>query len=105
MICVCRTISLRAAPLLVKLHAKKGYRELYGGRLRLPGAKIAKATESDIVPTELHQPEERVWLLQPKAPLPPGDYALMISNENFAIFPFTVSGAVGSTAPATTSKR
>jgi hypothetical protein len=105
LICVCRAMSSQATPLLVKLHPKKGYRELYGGKLRLPGAKIAKATESDIVPSELYQPEERVWLLRPKSALPPGEYALTTSDENLAIFPFTVYEHVSSTAPATSSKR
>jgi hypothetical protein len=90
-LCVCRTMPVPATVLLVKLHAKKGYRELYGARLSAPGAEIAKAKQSDIVPADFSQPGKDVWLVRPKEALPPGEYALMIGNENFAIFPFTVS--------------
>jgi len=77
--------------MLVKLHTKKGYRELVGGRLPVPGAKVAKARRSDLIPLVVSRPDTDIWLVRSVDPLPAGEYALMIDPQNFYIFPFAVS--------------
>jgi len=94
-ICLCHLISLPGAPVIVRLHPKKEFRELDGGRMRvLPvvgGSKIADANQSDLLPVDVSQPENMVWLVQPQQPLPAGEYALMLGTQNVSIFPFTVT--------------
>jgi hypothetical protein len=104
-ICICRLISLPGAPAIVRLHPKKDHRELDGGRMTvLPivgGSKTADANQSDLIPVDVSQPEEMVWLVRPQQPLPAGEYALMLGTRNISIFPFTVAPAsVDSTAPS-----
>jgi hypothetical protein len=94
-ICLCHLISLPGAPVIVRLHPKKESRELDGGRMRvLPivgGSKIADANQTDLLPVDVTQPENMVWLVQPQQPLPAGEYALMLGTQNVSIFPFTVT--------------
>jgi hypothetical protein len=91
-ICICHVISLPGNPALVRLHPKKNLRELDGGKLHI-GAKFAEAEKSDLIPTNVSQPESTVWLVQPQQALPAGEYALMVGTQNMSIFPFTVAAA------------
>ena len=89
-ICICHVPPLPGAPVIVKLHAKKDSRELDSGRLPIIGAKMAGATENDLIPVKVSQPESTVWLVRPLEAIPPGEYALMLGTQNISIFPFTV---------------
>jgi hypothetical protein len=93
-ICICHFISLSGAPVLVRLHPKKGARELDGGRMIVypvvGGSKMADANKTDLVPADVSQPEPQYWLIRPQSPLEPGEYALMLGTQNISIFPFTV---------------
>jgi hypothetical protein len=91
-ICICHLISLPGNPALVRLHPKKNVRELDGGKLHI-GAKFAEAEKSDLIPINVSQPEDTVWLVQPQQPLPAGEYALMAGTQNMNVFPFTVAAA------------
>jgi hypothetical protein len=101
-ICICRVLSLPGTPVLVRLHAnpKKNLREFDGGRMPVIGAKIADATQNDLIPADVSQPEDTVWLVQPRQALPPGEYALMLGTQNVSIFPFTVAAATVTPSPA-----
>lgn len=90
-ICVCHFNGLPGDPVLVKLHVKKGMRELDGGNLHI-GAKLEEAQKSDLVAANVSKPGDMVWLVQPNDALPPGEYALMLGTQNIVIFPFTVDG-------------
>jgi len=91
-ICICRMISLPGAPTIVKLHPKKKERELDGGNLPiLYGSKMIQAKKNDMIPVEISQPEDTVWLVRPTQELATGEYALMLGTQNISIFPFTVS--------------
>ena len=89
-ICICHLISLPGNPALVRLHQKKNFRELDGGKLHF-GAKLEEAEKNDLIPTNVSQPESTVWLIQPQQALPAGEYALMLGTQNMGIFPFTVA--------------
>jgi hypothetical protein len=93
-ICVCHFISIPGNPVIVRLHPKKGARELDGGRMIVypitGGSKMADANKSDLVPADVSQPESQFWLIRPQSPLEPGEYALMLGTQNVSIFPFTV---------------
>ena len=93
-ICVCHFSSIPGAPVLVRLHTKKGARELDGGKMIVypitGGSKIADANKTDLVPADVSQPEAQVWLVRPQSPLEPGEYALMLGTQNISIFPFAV---------------
>ena len=93
-ICICHFYSIPGAPVLVRLHPKKGARELDGGRMIVypvaGGSKMADANKSDLVPVDVSQPEPQYWLIRPQSPLEPGEYALMLGTQNISIFPFTV---------------
>ena len=93
-ICICHFYSIPGAPVLVKLHPKKGARELDGGRMTVypvvGGSKMADANKTDLVPADVSQPEPQYWLVGPQSPLEPGEYALMLGTQNISIFPFTV---------------
>lgn len=95
-ICVCHINSLPGSPVLVRLHPKKGARELDGGRMTVypivGGSKSANANKTDLVPADVSQPGTNVWLVRPQTPLEPGEYALMLGTQNINIFPFTVQG-------------
>ncbi len=99
-LCICHILSLPGEPVLVRLHPKKGLRELDGGRIRaLPlvgGNKIADANKSDLVLVDVSQPESMVWLVHPQEPLAAGEYALMLGTQNINIFPFTVASSPAS---------
>jgi hypothetical protein len=99
-ICVCHFISLPGEPVLVRLHPKKGSRELDGGRMTVypvvGGSKMADANKSDLIPADVSHPDPQVWLIRPQSPLEPGEYALMLGTQNISIFPFTVAPASGS---------
>jgi len=97
-ICICRLMSLPGNPALVRLHPKKTFRELDGGRLRF-GSKTAEAEQNDLIPINITQPESTVWLVQPQQDLPAGEYALMAGTQNMAIFPFTVAAPANAPAP------
>ncbi len=98
---VCNVPAISDVPVLVRLHPKKDSRELDAGRLPVLGAKIAEAKQSDVVPTEVVQPENACWLLRPREDLTPGEYALMLATENLGIFPFTIANPpTGNVAPA-----
>jgi hypothetical protein len=90
-LCICHVLSLPGAPALVRLHPKKTFRELDGGRLPVLGAKISEATKNDLIAVEVSQPENTVWLIRPREALPAGEYALMLGTQNMSIFPFTVA--------------
>jgi hypothetical protein len=81
------------------LHPKKDARELDGGRMTVypivGGSKMADANKTDLIATDVSQPEPQVWLIRPQARLDPGEYALMLGTQNVNIFSFTVE-----TAPA-----
>jgi hypothetical protein len=93
-ICICHFYSIPGAPVLVRLHPKKGARELDGGRMTVypvvGGSKMADANKTDLVPADVSQPEPQYWLIRPQSPLEPGEYALMLGTQNISIFPFTV---------------
>lgn len=94
-ICVCHIISLPGNPLIVRLHAKKGSRELDGGKIHI-GAKLEEVEKNDLIAIDVSQPEDGVWLIRPQQELPPGEYAVMLGAQNVSIFAFSVieSGAV-----------
>ena len=93
-ICLCHFMSLPGVPVLVRLHPKKGARELDGGRMYVypvvGNSKMADANKSDIVSADVSHPDPQVWLIRPQSPLDPGEYALMLGTQNMSIFPFTV---------------
>lgn len=93
-ICICHFSSIPGAPVLVRLHAKKGARELDGGKMIVypvvGGSRTADANKSDLIPSDVFQPEAQVWLVRPQSPLEPGEYALMLGTQNVNIYPFTV---------------
>jgi hypothetical protein len=93
-LCLCHFISLPGDPVLVMLHPKKGARELDGGRMFIypvvGNSKMADANKSDLIPADVSRPDPHVWLIRPQAPLPPGEYALMLGTQNISIYPFTV---------------
>lgn len=93
-LCICHFFSIPGAPVLVRLHPKKGARELDGGRMIVypvvGGSKMADANKTDLVPADVTQPEQQYWLIRPQSPLEPGEYALMLGTQNISIFPFTV---------------
>lgn len=99
-ICVCHFISLPGNPALVRLHVKKDFRELDGGKVRI-GTKIEEAEKSDLIPVAVSRPEDTVWLMQPQESLPAGEYAVLLGTQNVSIFPFTISDTGNaSSAPA-----
>jgi hypothetical protein len=93
-LCICHIISLPGYPVIVRLHPKKGARELDGGRMIaypvVGNSKMADANKSDLIPVDVSQPDPQVWLIRPQSPLEPGEYALMLGTQNMSIFPFTV---------------
>ena len=101
---VCSLPSFPGGPVLVQLHSKKDLRELNAGRIPVLGTKIAEAKHSDVVPTEMAQPEGACWLMRPREDLPAGEYALMLPTQNFAIFAFTIANPP-SANPATSLKK
>jgi hypothetical protein len=94
-ICVCHFSSIPGAPVLVRLHSKKGARELNGGKMIVypvvGGSKMADANKPDLIPADVSQPDPQVWLVRPQFALEPGEYALMLGTQNVSIFPFTVA--------------
>jgi len=94
-LCICHMISLPGAPVIVRLHPKKGARELDGGKMVVypvvGGSKMADANKTDLIPVDVSQPESQVWLVRPQVELQPGEYALMLGTQNVSIFPFTVT--------------
>lgn len=90
-ICVCHLPGSPWTAYLVRLHAKKSYRELHGERLRVPGAEITKPSKGDLIPIEIVRKEKDAWLIRPIEPVSDGEYAVMLSAQNLAIFPFTIS--------------
>lgn len=94
-LCICHILSLPGDPVLVRLHPKKGLRELDGGKMIVypvvGGSKMLDASKSDLVPTDVSQPESNVWLVRPQAPLEPGEYALMLGTGNASIYAFSVA--------------
>jgi hypothetical protein len=92
--CLCHFSSIPGDPVLVRLHAKKGLRELDGGRMVvypvIGNSKMADANKTDLVPAEVTRPDSQVWLIRPTAALEPGEYALMLGTQNISIFPFSV---------------
>lgn len=103
-ICICHMLSIPGNPLIVRLHPKKGARELDGGRMVVypvvGGSKMADANKTDIVPVDVTQPEPQVWLVHAQIALEPGEYALMLGSQNISIFPFTVVAPSSPSAPA-----
>ncbi len=95
-ICICHLISLPGQPVIVRLHIKKSHRELNGGKMIVypivGGSKMTEAQQSDLVPVDVDQESQQVWLVRPTIALEPGEYALMLGTQNLAIFPFTVEG-------------
>ena len=93
-ICICHINSLPGPPVLVRLHSKKGARELNGGKMTVypivGGSKTADASKTDLVAADVSQPQPQVWLIRPQALLDPGEYAVMLGTQNINIFPFTV---------------
>ncbi len=100
-ICICRFYSIPGDPALVRLHPnpKKNLRELDGGNLHI-GAKLEEAEKSDLIPVNVSRPDNMVWLVEPRQPLPPGEYALMLGTQNVSIFPFSVVPASTSPSPS-----
>lgn len=91
-ICICHIISLPGDPALVKLHPAKNVRQLDGGKVHI-GPHASEAEKSDLVPVNVTQPENMVWLVRPQQALPEGEYALMLGAQNMSIFPFSVAAA------------
>jgi hypothetical protein len=93
-VCICRFMSIPGAPVLVRLHPKKGMRELDGGRMTVypivGGSKVADAKTTDLIPADVSHPDPQIWLVRPQSPLDPGEYALMLGTQNMSIYPFTV---------------
>jgi len=93
-ICICHILSLPGEPVLVRLHAKNGARELDGGRMIVypvvGGSKMADANKSDLIAADVSHPESQIWLVRSQGSLEPGEYALMLGTQNISIFPFTV---------------
>ena len=104
-ICICHTDSLRARPVLVRLHAKKESRELVSARVPIMDTTISEAAESDLVEVDLYTPESTVWLLRPREPLPPGEYAVMLKTQNMDIFPFTMTNSDKAAVAQSPNKR
>jgi len=74
---------------------------LDGGKLPIPGARMAEAGKSDLISADVFHPDSTVWLVQSKEALPEGEYALMLGAQNLAVFPFTISaGATDSSTSA-----
>jgi hypothetical protein len=98
---ICNVPAISSAPVLVRLHPKKDSRELDAGKLPALGAKIAEAKQSDVVPTEVVQPENACWLLRPLRDLTAGEYAVMLGTQNLSIFALTIANlSGGNPAPA-----
>ena len=101
-LCICHIVSLPGQPVIVRLHAKKDMRELDGGKMIVypvvGGAKMADANKSDLFPVDVARPDPQVWLVRPQAPLPPGEYALMLGTQNISIYPFSVAAASNNSA-------
>jgi hypothetical protein len=97
-ICVCNLISIPGNPILVRLTANKTVRQLNGGNLHI-GAKVFDAKKSDLIPVNVSQPTEMVWIVEPQQPLPVGEYALMLGTQNAGIFSFGVSAAAVAKTP------
>ncbi len=95
-ICICNLATLQGQPVIVRLHVKKGSRELDGGRMI--------ANKSDLIPVDQLQQDSHIWrdahiwLIRPRSALPPGEYALMLGTENLSIYPFTVAEPAGASA-------
>jgi hypothetical protein len=93
-LCVCHIVSLPGDPVLVRLHLKKGSRELDGGKMVvypiIGNSRTGDAEKSDLIPVDLSHPDPQVWLVRPQFPLGPGEYALMLGTQNFLIYPFSV---------------
>jgi hypothetical protein len=94
-LCLCHFGSLPGDPALVRLHPKKGARELDGGRMFVypivGNSKMADANKSDLILADVSHPDPHVWLVRAQSPLEPGEYALMLGTQNLSIFPFTVA--------------
>lgn len=94
LLCICHLVGLPGNPVIVRLHGKKGARELDGGKMIvypiIGGSKSADANKSDLIDVEISQPDPQVWLIRPRSILPPGEYALMLGTQNLNIFPFSV---------------
>jgi len=107
-ICICNKASLLGQPVIVRLHVKKAVRELDGRRTILSpgvgGSKIADPDKTDIILVDQLQldshiwRDSHVWLIRPRSALPPGEYALMVGNQDLNIFPFTVVASADSSA-------
>lgn len=83
-------VSVSMKLLLVRLHPKRGYRDLVGSRLREPGAQIAKVDPHDRVAAVISEDGPDAWILRAKEALQPGEYAIMTGKQNLALFPFTI---------------
>lgn len=103
-ICICRFLSLPGQPVIVRLHAKKGQRELDGGTMNVyplvGGKKWPEARKSDLIPVEVSQADPHDWLVRSQAALEPGEYALMLGTQNMSIFSFTVAEASANSVAA-----
>ena len=95
-ICICNLLSLPGEPVIVRLHPKKGTRELDGGKMIVypvvGGSKTADANKSDLMAVHVAHPDPHVWLIRSQASLPAGEYALMLGTQNLNIYPFAVAG-------------
>lgn len=94
-ICICHMVGLPGNPVIVRLHPKKGARELDGGKMIVypvvGGSKVADANKTDLIDVEISQPDPQVWLIRSRVPLPAGEYALMLGTQNLNIFPFSIT--------------
>jgi hypothetical protein len=94
-LCICHMIAIPGDPIIVRLHPKKGARELDGGRMTVypvvGNSKMADANKTDLIPVDVSHPESIVWLVRPAVTLPPGEYALMLGTKNVYIYPFAVT--------------
>jgi hypothetical protein len=107
-ICICNMASLPGQPVIVRLHVKKGARELDGGRTivyQVNGeSKIADANKSDLIPVDQLEQDSHIWrdahiwLIRPQSTLPPGEYALMFGTQNLSIFSFTITEPASASA-------
>jgi hypothetical protein len=104
-LCICHILSIPGQPVIVRLHPKKGARELDGGRMIdypiVGGSKVADANKSDLIPVDVAHPDAQVWLVRPQSALEPGEYELMLGTQNINIFPFTVVPRAGAAKSGT----
>ncbi len=69
--CLCHLLSLPGDRVIVRLHQKKNFRELDGGKMIVypvvGGSKQADANQSDLTAVSISHPDPHVWLVRPQS--------------------------------------